>query len=76
MGHFYASIQGNRGEATRMGSKNSGIEGHVRGWNVGAKVRCYVDKDGSDCVSVDLTSGSNSMGRLRHLGTFKASDLD
>ena len=34
MAQFYASIQGNRGEATRMGTKASGIEGHIRGWNI------------------------------------------
>lgn len=30
MSHFYAGIQGQRGEATRMGSKDSGIDGYVQ----------------------------------------------
>lgn len=30
MSRFYGSIQGNRGEATRQGSKDSGIEGIKR----------------------------------------------
>lgn len=70
MSKFYATIQGNKGEASRMGSKKSGIEGHIRGWNEGAKVTCFVDDEGRDCVSVRLTGGS--IGRLpsKCLGTW------
>jgi hypothetical protein len=60
MSHFYAQIQGNRGEATRGGSKDSGIFGHIRGWNVG--VRVDVDHDanlGQDVAVVRKTGGSN-----------------
>ena len=63
MAQFYASIQGNRGEASRMGSKNSGIEGHIRGWNIGARVVCFVDKKtGKDTVRVFKTAGSSGFG--------------
>ncbi len=59
MAQFYASIQGNRGEASRMGTKSSGIEGHIRGWNIGARVVCsHDDKTGKDVVRVYKTSGS------------------
>ena len=58
MSHFYGSIQGNRGEVTRCGSKESGISGHIRGWGVGARVNCYVDKMGDDVVEIYRTSGS------------------
>lgn len=58
MGHFYAGIQGNRGEATRMGTAKSGIYGHIRGWHVGAKI--YASHSGGiDTISVYKTSGSN-----------------
>ena len=50
MSHFYANIQGNRGEATRGGSKDSGIDGHIRGWNSGAKVICEVNDKDQDVV--------------------------
>ena len=63
MAHFYADIQGNRGEATRMGSKDSGINGHIRGWGSGARVQCSVDRDGNDVVDVYATSGSGSYGQ-------------
>lgn len=38
MSHFYANIQGNRGEATRQGTKESGMFGHIRSWNTGIRV--------------------------------------
>jgi hypothetical protein len=60
MAHFYADIQGNRGQATRMGTPNSGIAGHIRGWNVGCRVVCQVREDGKDEVLVYRTNGSNS----------------
>ncbi len=75
MAHFYASIQGNRGEATRMGSKDSGIDGHVRGWGVGIKSRCFVDHNGVDCCEVWLTSGSNTTFHDKFIGVFTREDL-
>ena len=58
MAQFYADIQGNRGEATRMGTKASGMDGHIRGWHTGAKVVCYFDNDsGKDIIRVYRTGG-------------------
>lgn len=60
MAQFYAQIQGNRGAVTRMGTKGSGIEGHLRGWNVGARVVIWYDKgQDKDIVQVYKTAGSN-----------------
>ena len=60
MAQFYASIEGNRGEATRMGTKASGIKGHIRGWRVGVRAECYHDaKTGKDEIFVYSTAGSN-----------------
>jgi hypothetical protein len=62
MAQFYANIQGNRGEATRMGTKNSGLSGHIRGWNIGAKVvMSYDEKTGKDVCTIWKTSGSNHL---------------
>ena len=60
MAQFYAEIQGNHGEVSRTGSKQSGISGHIRGWNVGAKVYC-VHNESKDCdeVFIYATSGSS-----------------
>lgn len=38
MAHFYGSIQGNRGEATRTGAKTSGMLSEAKGWDLGGKV--------------------------------------
>jgi len=60
VGQFYADIQGNRGAASRMGSKDSGISGHIRGWHVGGSVSCdHDDKTGKDQVLLSLTGGSS-----------------
>jgi hypothetical protein len=58
MSHFYASIQGNKGTATRQGSKFSGISGHIRGWDMGVYVYLF-HKDGKDHVRIYKTGGSN-----------------
>jgi len=44
--------------ATRQGSAKSGISGHIRGWNIGARVEIR-DRDGTDVVQVFQTAGSN-----------------
>lgn len=60
MAHFYAEIQGNRGEVTRCGSKTSGMYGHIRGWDVGVQINIHHDEEtDSDIVRVWRTSGSN-----------------
>lgn len=60
MAHFYGEIQGYRGAATRMGSKDGGFAGHIRGWSVGCRVQCFHDeKTDTDIVQVYRTSGSN-----------------
>lgn len=64
MGHFYGSLEGNRGMATRVGSKDSGIIAHVRGWSTGIKVVCYVDDTGNDVCEARETGGSNSPSRV------------
>lgn len=59
MAHFYSEIQGNRGMTSRIGTKNSGIWGHIRGWNTGVEVSGYVDKEGRDVFKVYATGGSS-----------------
>ena len=57
MSYFYAEIEGNRGEATRCGTKGSGIRCHIRGWHEGIAV--YLNyRDGKTVMSVYRTSGS------------------
>ncbi|QOP65604.1 hypothetical protein SEA_SUIGENERIS_63 [Mycobacterium phage Suigeneris] len=60
MAHFYGTVQGQRGEASRLGSKNSGLAS-AQGWNVGCKVTIR-HEDGRDVVRVWRTTGSNGHG--------------
>jgi ribosomal protein S6E (S10) len=76
MARFYANIQGNRGEATRMGSKASGLYGHIRGWHVGASVSVGANDNDEDECSISLTSGSGYGGQSVHIGTFTAKDIE
>ncbi len=65
MAHFYGEMQGNRGETSRAGSKASGIDAHLRGWSVGARVYVFHDeKTGKDTVRVYKTNGSGSFGNV------------
>jgi hypothetical protein len=70
MSRFYASIQGNRGEATRMGNTTSGMHGHIRGWDIGASVEMSVDPGGIDVCTVTITRGSNGNGACLPIGSF------
>ena len=74
MSRFYASIEGNRGPATRMGTPNSGISGHVRGWNMGIRVEGY-DYEGSDHFRVYLTGGSNGACSDQLVGEFSTREV-
>ena len=59
MAHFYAGIHGNRGEATRLGTKSSGITAFVNGWSTGVRVTISYDKDtDQDVVYIRRTAGS------------------
>ncbi len=69
MAQFYGNVQGNRGEATRMGTKNSGMTAHIRGWDVGAYV-VLQHVDGVDVVRVYKTKGSNRPGSSELLAEF------
>ncbi|MCK5610656.1 hypothetical protein KAR91_52775 [Candidatus Pacearchaeota archaeon] len=74
MAQFYASIKGNRGEATRMGTKSSGISGHIRGWSIGCRVR-VAHIDGQDIVQVYKTAGSNGYSDERMIAQFSADEM-
>ena len=56
MSHFYGTTKGNRGEATRTGSKQSGMETYCASWQGAIRCFAYVDKEGNDCVRVEKTT--------------------
>lgn len=76
MSRFYASIKGNRGEATRCGAASSGMVGHIRGWNIGVKVYLLTDPDNpdKDQVVVYRTGGSNGFMSSKLIASFTEED--
>lgn len=75
MSHFYASIQGNRGEATRCGTKG-GMMGWIRGWHSGVKVWSEYNEDtNTDEFRIYATGGSGD-GTMCLIGEVKMVDAE
>lgn len=67
MARFLAAIEGNRGEATRLGTPSSGIRAQAQGWSVGVKVYGNADGD-NDRFMVYATAGSHGGAADRLIG--------
>lgn len=52
MSHFYGTMKGSRGEATRCGTKNSGMSVTAASWNGAIRTLLFVDDDGDDAYRV------------------------
>ena len=64
MSHFYGTLRGNRGPATRCGTKASGVVTHAAGWSGCVKVRVFHnDADDRDHFEVWLTPWKCSGGQ-------------
>ncbi len=70
MAQFRATIQGNRGEASRLGTKNSGLDADVNGWNVGCRV-AMTHESGVDVIRIYRTSGSNASETSRLIAEYR-----
>ena len=75
MAKFYASIKGNRGSATRQGSRKSGVTGHIRGWDFGGRVN-IVEENGEEVVYLYLTSGSHATKQDKLIGRYTQKNLE
>lgn len=63
MAHFYGNLKGSRGEATRCGTKSSGIRVSARSW--AGSVSVEMDEPGSHpCVCIRVADGSTVGGRV------------
>lgn len=63
MSHFYGTLQGSRGQATRCGTKNSGITTQAAGWQGCIETHIYHDDaTGKDMYRVYLTPWQGSGG--------------
>ena len=55
MSHFYGVLEGSRGQATRCGTKRSGMQATAASWRGAVDVRLWHDEEtGEDCYSVSL----------------------
>ena len=55
MAHFYGTLNGSRGEATRCGTKNSGMTTHAASWAGAVRTRLWHDSEtGQDMARVEL----------------------
>lgn len=55
MAHFYGTVRGSRGEASRMGGERSGMVTYCASWRGAVRCHAYVNAEGMDCVRVSLT---------------------
>lgn len=63
MAHYYSRIKGHRGEATRCGSKSSGITARADSYSIGARIEInWSAQLQSDVVTIYATTGSSSSG--------------
>lgn len=71
MAQYIGYVQGQRGDASRLGTKNSGLSVKGSAWNVGGRVQLWYDNDNErDVCSLFLTSGSNGHSVGHHIGDF------
>lgn len=64
MSHFYGTVSGSRGMATRMGSKTSGLRVNAAGW--GGSINVQLQEDyGKDTYTVSLVPWQGSGGQSR-----------
>ena len=53
MSHFYGTLDGARGTATRCGTKTSGMVAVCASWNGAVRSTAYIDSAGCDCVCIE-----------------------
>lgn len=58
MSHFYGYLTGNRGTATRCGSKKSGIDAHIKSWDNDVRMSLHAHcGTGEDVLTIDIPKG-------------------
>ena len=62
MSALYCSIQGCRGEATRCGSKSSGVRASVQSWTCSLVSYMDLDDNGKPVITLKTSEGSSGYG--------------
>ena len=75
MAQYIGYLNGARGQASRLGTKSSGMDAQAQGWDVGASVTMrHNEKMDRDEVTIEVTRGSNGTDHPVSLGTFAIVD--
>jgi hypothetical protein len=70
MSAFYGMVQGNRGSATRGGSRASGFRSSVQSYDGSIITIMSYDKDDNLMVSIEVSEDSSCYGKRIFYGTF------
>ena len=79
MAHFYGSVKGARGEATRLGGKGGGMKAIAAGWEGAIRTTVYHDEaTGNDMYRVELIPWGSSGGSARVIseGVLNAKEMN
>lgn len=76
MSQFYGALQGNRGSATRCGTKGSGMLTHCASWEGAVRCSAYYDEaTKKDRVKVELVQWhGNGTSRVLYDGNINGED--
>lgn len=67
MARFYGTVQGGRGEASRLGHSTSGLGVSAKSWNGCIGVRLY-DEKGVDHCYIDVEEHNGSRRKILYRG--------
>ena len=73
MAHFRGTVQGSRGQASRLGGKSSGLVTSCDGWDIGITSNLHHSDTYGDVATVYITSGSG-YGDSLFIGKFYKDD--
>ncbi len=76
MAQFRGTVQGQRGEVSRLGSKSSGLTVEGNGWGIGARIELSHNEAGEDVVQVYRTGGSNARAHEQLICEFTEDRID
>ncbi len=79
MSHFYGTLNGSRGEATRCGTKQSGVRTIAASWKGAIQVDLFHHSDGTDRFEIRMIPWENvgeqmliACGKVGELGGYVA----
>jgi len=60
MAHFIGYLQGNRGQASRLGTERSGMDAVARGWHIGGEIMLGTNSESrNDWMEIRIDGGSS-----------------